>query len=50
MYYERKCCENGGSLSQGDVLNITSAQLKSYSGSNEYVSDSKAWLEAYAAK
>jgi hypothetical protein len=49
LYYKRKCRENGGSLSEGDVLNITIAQFKSYAGSGEYVNDSKAWLEAYAA-
>jgi hypothetical protein len=26
LYYKRKCRENGGSLSEGDVLNTTSAQ------------------------
>jgi hypothetical protein len=31
-------------------LNITSAQFNSYAGSDEYFNDSKAWLEAYAAK
>jgi hypothetical protein len=31
-------------------LNITSAQFKSYAGSDEYFIDLKAWLEAYAAK
>jgi hypothetical protein len=30
-------------------LNIRSAQFKSYAGSGEYFSDSKSWLEAYAA-
>jgi hypothetical protein len=35
LYYKRKCRENGGSLSEGDVLNTTSAQLKSYAGSDE---------------
>jgi hypothetical protein len=45
LYYKRQCPENGGSLSEGDVFDITSAQLKSYAGSGEYVSDSKAWLE-----
>jgi hypothetical protein len=41
MYYKRKCRENGGSLSEGDVLNITSAQLNSYAGSDAYVIDLK---------
>jgi hypothetical protein len=50
LYYKRKCRENGGSLPEGDVFNITIAQFKSYAGSGEYVNDSKAWLEAYAAK
>jgi hypothetical protein len=50
LYYKRKCRDNGGSLSEGDVLNITSAQFKSYAGSDEYFIDSKAWLEAYASK
>jgi hypothetical protein len=50
LYYKLKCCENGGSLSEGDVLNMTSAQFKSYAGSDAYVIDLKAWLEAYAAK
>jgi hypothetical protein len=50
LYCKRKRRENGGSLSEGDVLNITSAQLKSYVGSDEYFIDLKAWLEAYAAK
>jgi hypothetical protein len=42
LYCKRKCCENGWSLSEGDVLNITSAQFKSYAGSDEYFIDSKA--------
>jgi hypothetical protein len=50
MYYKRKCRENGGSLSEWDVLNITSVQFKSYAGSDEYLIDSNAWLEAYSAK
>jgi hypothetical protein len=50
LYYKRKCRENGGSLSEGDVLNTTSAQFKSYAGSDAYVIDLKACLEAYAAK
>jgi hypothetical protein len=50
LYYMRKCRENGGSLSEGDVLNITSTQFKSYAGSDEYFIDSKTWLEVYAAK
>jgi hypothetical protein len=49
------CCkhkrrENGGSLSEGDVLSTTSAQFNAYAGSDAYVIDLKAWLEAYAAK
>jgi hypothetical protein len=31
-------------------VDITNAQFKSYCGSDDYVNDSKAWLEAYAAK
>jgi hypothetical protein len=50
LYYKRKCRENGGSLSEGDALNMTSAQFKSYAESDAYVIDLKAWLEAYAAK
>jgi hypothetical protein len=52
LYCKRKCRENGGSLSEGDVLNTTSAQFKSYAGSDAYVIDLnlKALLEAYAAK
>jgi hypothetical protein len=50
LYYKRKYLENGRSLSEGDVLTITSAQFKSYASSGEYVIDSNAWLEAYAAK
>jgi hypothetical protein len=50
LYYKRKCRENGGSLSERDVLNMTSAQFKSYLGSDAYVIYSNAWLEAYAAK
>jgi hypothetical protein len=50
LYYKRKCRENGGSLSEGDVFNIKIAQFKSNAGSGEHVNDSKAWLEAYAAK
>jgi hypothetical protein len=50
LYCKRKCRDNGGSLSEGDVFNITSAQFNSYAGSDEYFTDLKAWLEAYAAK
>jgi hypothetical protein len=50
LYYKRKCHENGGSLSEGDFLNTTSAHFKSYAGSDESFIDLKAWLEAYAAK
>jgi hypothetical protein len=54
LFCKRKCRENGGSLSEGDVLNTTSAQFKSYAGSAAYVidvnTDLKAWLEAYAAR
>jgi hypothetical protein len=50
LYYNRKFRENGGSLSEGDVLNMTSVQFKSYAGSDAYLIDLKAWLEAYAAK
>jgi hypothetical protein len=54
LYCKRKCRENGGSLSDGHVLNTTSAQFKSYAGSDAYVIDLnidlKACLEAYAAK
>jgi hypothetical protein len=54
LYCKRKCRENGGSLSEGDFLNTTSAPFKSYAGSDAYVielnTDLKAWLEAYAAK
>jgi hypothetical protein len=49
LYCKRKC-RDGGSLSEGDVLNITRAQFKAYDGSDEYFIDLKAWLEAYAAK
>jgi hypothetical protein len=35
LLYKRKCRENGGSLSEGDVLNITIAQFESYVGSDE---------------
>jgi hypothetical protein len=34
LYYKRKCHENGGSLSVGDVVNITIAQFESYVGSD----------------
>jgi hypothetical protein len=54
LFCKRKCRENGGSLSEGDVLNTTSAQFKSYAGSDAYIIDLninlKAWLEAYASK
>jgi hypothetical protein len=50
MYFKCKCRENGGSLSEGDVLIITSAQFKSYAGSDGYFIDLEAWLEANAAK
>jgi hypothetical protein len=54
LYCKRKCRENGGSLSEGDILNTTSAQCKSYAGSDAYGIylniDLKAWLKAYAAK
>jgi hypothetical protein len=54
LYCKRKCRENGGSLSNGDVLNTTSAQFKSYAGSDAYTidlnNDLKAWLEEYVAK
>jgi hypothetical protein len=53
LYCKRKCRENGGSLSEGDVLNTMSAHFKSYAGSDAYIIDLnidlKAWLEAYAA-
>jgi hypothetical protein len=49
LYCKRKCRENGGSLSEGDVLNF-----KSYAGSDAYIIDLnidlKAWLEAYAER
>jgi hypothetical protein len=44
LYCKRKCRENGGSLSDGDVLNTTSAHFKSYAGSDEYFIDLKDWL------
>jgi hypothetical protein len=54
LYCKRKCREDGGSLSEGDVLNTTSTQFKSYAGSDADIIDLnidlKAWLEAYAAK
>jgi hypothetical protein len=50
LYCNRKCRENNGSLSEGDVLNITIAHFKSCAASDEYFIDLKAWLEAYAAK
>jgi hypothetical protein len=54
LYCKRKCRDNCGSLSEGDVLNTTSAQFKSYAGSDAYIIDLnfdlKAWLEAYAAE
>jgi hypothetical protein len=51
LYCKRKCRENGGSLSEGDELNTTSAQFKSYAGSDAYAIDLNiAWLEAYVAK
>jgi hypothetical protein len=49
LYYKLKCRENGGSLFDRDVLNMTISQFKSYASTSEYVNDSKAWLEAYAA-
>jgi hypothetical protein len=39
LYCKRKCRENGGSLSEGDVLNTMSAQFKSYAGSDAYIID-----------
>jgi hypothetical protein len=50
LYYKLKCHENGGSLSECDVFTTTSAQFKSYAGSDACVMDLKAWLEANAAK
>jgi hypothetical protein len=50
LYYKRKCREDGGYISDGDVLNMTSAQFQSFAGSDAYIIDLKAWLEACAAK
>jgi hypothetical protein len=54
LYCKRKCRENGGSLSEADVINTTSVQFKSYAGYDAYVIDFnidlKAWLEVYSAK
>jgi hypothetical protein len=47
LHCKRKCRENSGSLSEGDVLNMTSAQFKSYAGSDAYIIDLNIDLKAW---